>query len=176
MKNPLIKRAFAESEYTMDNILEMRKCRKDPIYFMTKYVKVVEPSRGPVLFELYEYQIEMVRSIHENKDTVILASRQLGKTTVVSMYMLWFALFHKSKKCVIASKGMTHATEIMARIKFAYEELPTWLKAGCKFYNRTSIEFDNGSKIQCEATSENTGRGESPAILFIDEIAFIPLL
>jgi hypothetical protein len=74
---------------------------------------------------------------------------------------------------VIASKAMNHAVEIQSRIKFAYEELPQWLKAGCTFYNRTSIEFDNKSVIICEATSEKTGRGGSPTILFIDEIAFI---
>lgn len=94
-------------------------------------------------------------------------------TTVIAMYILWFALFQKGKTCVIASKSMEHAVEIMSRIKFSYEELPNWLKAGCKFFNRTTIEFDNKSKIKCEATSEKTGRGGSPAILMIDEISFI---
>lgn len=173
MKNPQLKRAYAESEYTPNSIQELVRCKKDPIYFLTHYVKVAHPVKGSVPFDLYDYQIEMVKGIHENKDTIILASRQLGKTTVVAMYMLWYSLFNEDKKCIIASKAMAHATEIMSRIKFAYEELPEWLKAGCKFYNRTSIEFDNGSKIKCEATSEKTGRGESPSILFIDEIAFI---
>lgn len=173
MKNPQLKRAYAESEYTPQSIRELARCKVDPIYFLTNYVKVAHPVKGSVPFDLYDYQIEMVKSIHENKDTIILASRQLGKTTVVAMYMLWYSLFLEDKKCIIASKAMAHATEIMSRIKFAYEELPEWLKAGCKFYNRTSIEFDNGSKIKCEATSEKTGRGESPSILFIDEIAFI---
>lgn len=173
MKNPQLKRAFADSEYTPMSIRELARCKIDPIYFLTKYVMVAHPTKGSVPFALYDYQIEMVNNIHENKDVVILASRQLGKTTVVAMYILWFSLFHEDKLCVIASKAMNHATEIMSRIKFAYEELPEWLKAGCKFYNRTSIEFDNGSKIKCEATSEKTGRGGSPSILFIDEIAFI---
>ena len=173
MKNPQLKRAYAESEFTASSIQELAKCAKDPIYFMINYLKVAHPTRGAVSFNLYEYQIDMVKCIHENKDVVILASRQLGKTTVVAMYMLWFSMFNEDKKCIIASKAMNHATEIMSRIKFAYEELPEWIKAGCKFYNRTSIEFDNGSKIKCEATSEKTGRGESPSILFIDEIAFI---
>jgi hypothetical protein len=173
MKNPYLKRAYAESEYTPDSVSELRKCSNDPIYFLTNYVKVAHPTKGSVPFALFDYQIDMVKSIHENKDVVILASRQLGKTTVVAMYILWFSLFQTDKNCVIASKAMNHATEIMSRIKFAYEELPDWLKAGCKFYNRTSIEFDNGSKIKCEATSEKTGRGGSPSILFIDEIAFI---
>jgi len=140
---------------------------------MQNYLKVRHPVKGSMPFKLYDYQVKMVLAIHENKDTIILASRQLGKTTVVAMYMLWFALFNKKKKCIIASKAMNHATEIMSRIKEAYEELPSWIKAGVKFYNRTSIEFENKSKIQCEATSEKTGRGESPSILFIDEIAFI---
>jgi hypothetical protein len=174
MGNKFIKRANATAEYTPEALADFTRCAKDPIYFMTNYVWISDPKKGPTLFKLFDYQIEMVQHIHENKDTVILASRQLGKTTVVAMYMLWFALFHKRKKCIIASKGMGHATEIMSRIKYAYEELPNWLKCGCKFYNRTSIQFDNGSEIKCEATSINTGRGDSPSILFIDELAFIP--
>ena len=173
MKNPQLKRAYAESEFSPLSIQELKKCKNDPIYFMINYLKVAHPTKGAVPFKLYDYQIDMVKCIHENKDVVILASRQLGKTTVAAMYMLWFSMFNEDKKCIIASKAMNHATEIMSRIKFAYEELPDWIKAGCKFYNRTSIEFDNGSKIKCEATSEKTGRGESPSILFIDEIAFI---
>lgn len=173
MKNPQLKRAYETSEYTPHDVRELGRCAKDPIYFMTKYVKVQHPTKGSVPFELFEYQVDMVMAIHENKDTVILASRQLGKTTVAAMYILWFGMFNDVKKCIIASKAMKHATEIMSRIKYAYEQLPDWIKPGCKFYNRTSIEFDNGSVISCEATSEKTGRGESPAIMFIDEIAFI---
>jgi phage terminase large subunit-like protein len=153
--------------------MELKRCREDPIYFMKKYIKVTHPTKGAVPFELYDYQEEMVMAIHENKDTVLLCSRQMGKTTVAAMYILWFAIFHTNKRCVIASKAMAHAVEIQSRVKFAYEELPHWMKPGCKFYNRTSIEFDNESKIICEATSEKTGRGSSPSIIFLDEIAFI---
>lgn len=172
-KNPGLKRAHASSEFNGDRILELKRCKNDPIYFMEKYVKVQHPTKGSVPFVLYPYQKDMIKAIHENKDTILLCSRQMGKTTVAAMYILWFATFHKAKRCVIASKAMSHAVEIQSRIKFAYEELPEWLKAGCTFYNRTSIEFDNKSVIICEATSEKTGRGSSPSIIFLDEIAFI---
>jgi hypothetical protein len=172
-KNPNLKRAHATSEFSSSNIQELIRCKKDPIYFMEKYVKVQHPTKGMVPFVLYPYQKEMVLAIHENKDTILLCSRQMGKTTVAAMYILWFATFHRAKRCVIASKAMAHAVEIQSRVKFAYEELPQWLKAGCTFYNRTSIEFDNKSVIICEATSEKTGRGSSPSIIFLDEIAFI---
>lgn len=168
-----IKRPNTQDEFTPDMVLELRRCTRDPIYFMENYIRVVHPKKGSVPFMLYDFQKRMVDAVHNNKDVVILASRQLGKTTVIAMYILWFTLFNKDKTCIIASKNMEHAVEIMSRIKFAYEELPNWIKAGCKFFNRTSIEFENGSKIKCEATSERTGRGSSPAILMVDEIAFI---
>lgn len=168
-----IKRANRESEYNPEQLAELARCQKDPVYFITNYVMIQHPTRGAVPFELYDYQLEMLDAIHTHKDTVLLCSRQLGKTTVVSMYILWLTTFSDDVVAVIASKAMAHATEIMSRIKYAYEELPDWLKAGCKFYNRTSIEFDNGSKIKSEATTEKTGRGSSPTIVFLDEIAFI---
>lgn len=172
-KNPNLKRAHSTSEFTGDRIQELLKCSRDPIYFMETYVKVQHPLKGSVPFILYPFQREMVLAIHENKDTILLCSRQMGKTTVAAMYILWFATFHAAKRCVIASKAMAHAVEIQSRVKFAYEELPEWLKCGCTFYNRTSIEFDNKSVIISEATSEKTGRGSSPSIIFLDEIAFI---
>lgn len=128
-------------------------------------VKHVKNNQNPV--EMYDLEL------HDENHVFYTNGILSHNTTLAAMYILWFALFHQDKKCIIASKQMSHATEIMDRIKFAYEELPSWIKAGCKFYNRTSIEFDNGSKIKCEATSPRTGRGESPAVLFIDEIAHI---
>lgn len=172
-KSDNIKRPGAAAEYSPHDLQDLIRCMSDPIYFIEKFVKVQHPTKGTVPMILFDYQKEMIDCIHNNKDTIILASRQLGKTTVVAAYILWMTCFQRDKLCVIASKAMNHATEIMSRIKFAYEELPLWLKPGCKYYSRTSIEFENGSKIKSEATSEKTGRGGSPSLLFIDEIAFL---
>lgn len=78
-KNPNLKRAHATSEFNSSNIQELIQCKKDPIYFMEKYVKVQHPTKGMVPFVLYPYQKEMVLAIHENKDTILLCSRQMGK-------------------------------------------------------------------------------------------------
>ena len=171
--NPYIKRANATDEFEPWQLLELEKCQNDPIYFMKNYVKIQHATKGTVPFALFDYQEEIVNCIHNNKDSLILCSRQLGKTTTAAMYILWMATFLEDKFCVIASKNMDHATDIMAKIKFAYEEMPFWLKPGCKFYNRTSIEFDNGCVIKSQATTDKTGRGSSPSILMLDEISFI---
>lgn len=174
MATKQIKRYKDTDEYTPERLAELKRCKNDPVYFLKTYVTIQHPTRGPVPFKLYPYQEKFIDVIHNNKNTIALFARQQGKTTCAAMYILWMAIFQEAKKCIIASKNLKHATEIMSRIKYAYEELPSWLKSACKFYNRTSIEFVNGSVIKCEATSENTGRGDSPSILLVDECAFLP--
>jgi hypothetical protein len=93
-------------------------------------------------------------------------------TQCAAGFLLWYAMFKRDQTILIASKGQAHAIEIMDRIRFAYEECPDWLKAGCTMYNRHSIAFDNGSRIISQATTEKTGRGYSISLLYLDELAF----
>lgn len=173
MPNELIKRAFAPSEYTPELIKELKLCQEDPVYFIRNYIYLQHPVKGNILFNLYDYQEELIRMCQDKKRVIALISRQMGKTQTISMYLLWYAMFHEDKLVVIASKNNAHAMEIMDRIRFAYEELPHWLKAGCKYYNKHNIEFDNGSRIKSEATTDKTGRGLSISKLYLDELAFI---
>jgi len=62
----------------------------------------------------------------------------------------------------------------MRRVKTVYEELPLWMKPGVKEWNKTSVEFDNGSRIFCSATSASAIRGSSVNYLILDEFAFVP--
>lgn len=77
--NLSIKKAFAQSEYTPESIQDLIRCQKDPLYFIEKFVKVQHPTKGILPMQLYDYQKRMLTAIHEQKDTIILASRQLGK-------------------------------------------------------------------------------------------------
>ena len=95
-------------------------------------------------------------------------------STIIAMYLLWFGMFNFDKTILVASNKNTNAMEIMARIKYAYEELPMWLKPGVNYYTKHSMEFDNGSKIISQATTANTGRGMSLSLLMLDELAFVP--
>lgn len=173
MKNPQLKRANATDEYTPEMVMELKRCKSDPVYFMKKYVKIQHPKRGTINFELFEYQERFVRHMEDNRFTVTLQPRQCGKTLTVAMYLLWYATFVEDATVLIASKNQSHALEIAARVRFAYEELPNWLKCGLKYYNRHNIEFDNGSRIISEATTEKTGRGLSISKMYLDELAFI---
>jgi hypothetical protein len=173
MKNPQLKRAYAEDNYSPQMVQELKKCKADPVYFIQTYVKVQHPTKGTIPFKLFEYQERFVRHMQGNRFVITLQPRQCGKTLTVAMYLLWYAMFHKDSLLLIASKNQGHALEIASRVRFAYEELPSWIKCGLKYYNRHNIEFDNGSRIISEATTEKTGRGLAITKIYLDELAFI---
>jgi hypothetical protein len=158
-RNEQIKRAGTECEYTPEQVQELRKCITDPIYFITNYVKVSHPTKGLVPFALYEYQERLIRHLHSSRFSILNLPRQQGKTITSAIYLFWKSQFTSNGTFLIASKNESHAKEIAARIRVAYENLPNWLKAGVKLYNMHMMEFDNGSKIICEATTDKTGRG-----------------
>jgi hypothetical protein len=171
--NDLVKRANAECDYTPKQVLELKKCIKDPIYFIETYVKILHPKRGKVPFKMYAYQKKLIRHLQENRFSAILMSRQVGKTISIAIFLLWQASFKNDFPILIASKDNAHAIDIADRIRYAYEELPMWLKPGCKYYNKHSIAFDNNSSITTSATTEKTGRGGSYAANFLDEVSWV---
>jgi intein/homing endonuclease len=94
-------------------------------------------------------------------------------TATAGAFLLWYATFHDTVNILIAANVFRAATEIMDRIKFAYEELPDFLRVGVVTYNVQKIVFDNGSKIESTTTTPNSGRGKSISLLFVDELAFV---
>lgn len=173
MKNTQIKKAHAADEYTPHMVAELLKCTKDPVHFLRNYIKIQHPTKGNMNFDMYEYQERYVRHLNDNRFVITLMARQQGKTLTTAMYLLWYAAFTPDVTVLIASKNQSHALEIAARIRFAYENLPNWLKPGVKYYNRHNLEMDNGSRIISEATTEKTGRGLSISKLYLDELGFI---
>lgn len=170
----LYKRPGDIHEYSSEEFLEMMKCTEDVVYFMENYIKVQHPTKGAIPFVPYSYQRKMIFSMQHNKDTIILSPRQTGKTTVIAIYLLWFAMFHEDKKILVASNKNKNAMDIISRITFAYEELPMWLKPGVKSATAHRLTFDNGSEIDSQATTESTGRGAAVSLLLLDELAFVP--
>jgi len=94
-------------------------------------------------------------------------------TTCAGGYLLWYAMFHPDSTILVAANNFKAATEIMDRIKFAYEELPPQIKAGISVYNVQTIKFDNGSRIISRATTADAARGLSISLLLADEFAFV---
>ena len=169
----LTKTPYIKETYTQEQILELAKCMDDPLYFIEEYCWIQHPTKGRMKFKLFGYQKELIRSYHDYRYSIALISRQMGKSTAAGAYLLWYSMFMPDQTILIAAHKYSGAQEIMTRIRFSYELLPNFIRAGVTSYNKGSIEFDNGSRIIAQATTDNTGRGLSISLAYLDEFAFV---
>ena len=174
--NKLVKTAYITQKYTEKDIDELLHCQ-DPIngphYFLDHFFYIQHPTKGKLQYEPFEYQRRLIDSYHGNRFNVNLLPRQTGKTTTAAGYLLWYAMFVPDATVLVAAHKFTGAQEIMSRIRYAYELCADHIRCGVKSYNKQSIEFDNGSRIIAQTTTETTGRGLSLSLLYADEFAFV---
>lgn len=160
--------------YTEKMIADVVHCTDDPMFFMCNFMKIQHPKKGALFFKPYPFQRRIIEAFHNNRFTIALTARQMGKTTVAAGYLLWKAMFNPDSTILVTANKLNQALEIMERIRFAYENCPDYIRAGITEYNKGTIAFDNGSKIIARATSSDAGRGLSITLLYLDEFAFVP--
>ena len=169
----LTKKPYQKTQFSNIQLLEFSKCMTDPFYFLNKYFWIQHPTKGQILYAAYDYQQDLAESYHNFRFSISMLGRQMGKSTTAAGYLLWYAMFNPDQTVLIAAHKFSGAQEIMHRIRYAYEMCPDYIRAGVTNYNKGSIEFDNGSRIISQATTENTGRGLSISLLYADEFAFV---
>lgn len=153
---------------------EFAFCLHDPKYFIKNFCYIQHPLKGRMKFELYQFQEELIDIYHTYRYNISMLPRQMGKSMAAAAYLLWYAMFNADSTVLIAAHVYRGAQEIMSRIRFMYENCPNHIRAGVTAYNRGSIEFDNGSRILAQATTENTGRGLAISVVYLDEFSFVP--
>ncbi len=172
----LIKKPHVTQRWTEHEIAELLKCQ-DPItgpaYFINNFFFIQHPTKGKMQYKAYTYQEKLLESYHSHRFSVNMLGRQMGKTTTAVGYLLWYAMFVDNSTILIAAHKYTGAQEIMQRLRYGYESCPDFIRAGVTSYNKQSIEFENGSRIVAQTTTETTGRGMSISLLYCDEFAYV---
>lgn len=172
--NPNLKRINMQLQLTEDQIREYIRCTKDPIYFIENYVKIITLDKGFVQISLYPFQKQAITDINNNRRVIVKAGRQVGKTTMVVGYILWYILFNEDKFVAILANKAPTAREILNRVKIAYESLPLWLQQGVRVWNKGDIELENNCRVLASSTASSAIRGFSISLLYLDEFAFVP--
>lgn len=152
---------------------EWVKCSNDPIYFIETYMKITDPDGKMVSFKLYDYQKDIINSYHKNRNTISCMARQSGKSTTTCGFILWFINFHSFQNVAILANKGDIAMEILGRVQFAHQNLPTWIQQGTVEWNKGSFVLENGSKVRATATGPRSIAGFTVNFLFIDEAAHI---
>ncbi len=172
--NPLLKKSNVPVNWTKENILEYQKCMEDPIYFIKNYIKIVSLDEGLVPFKLYDFQENIVETIHNDRFTICKMPRQSGKSTTMVSYILHYVLFNPNMNVAILANKAATARDILGRLQLAYENLPKWLQQGVVSWNKGSVDLENGSRVVASSTSSSAVRGGSFNMIFLDEFAFVP--
>ena len=118
----------------------------------------------------------MINEQKEKNDyNIVLNTRQLGISPLVAGFSLWMMLFHEDKNILCIATKQDTAKNMVTKVKFMYESLPSWLKFASKpdEANKLTLRLPNGSQIKATSASSDAGRSEAVSLLIIDEAAFI---
>lgn len=162
-----------EFQWTPEMVEDLERARKSILHF-SRFFYIVNLDEGKQPIKLYNYQKRILKALVENRFNVVLASRQIGKTTILTIFALWMICFNDDYRVLLIANKEGTAKNIFKRIRLAYEMLPNFLKPGVVNYAKEGMELANGSSIGISTTTSDAARGESINCLLIDEAAFIP--
>jgi len=165
---------MAEKSLTkQQQVNEIIRCGKDPVYFIKKYAKIQHPLRGTISFETYDFQDECLSAFEQHRFNIILKSRQLGLSTICAAYATWLAIFYKDKNILVIATKLATAQNFIKKVFVMLQSLPKWLLMPKFEPSKQQISFSNGSQVKAVPTSEDAGRSEALSLLIVDEAAFI---
>jgi hypothetical protein len=82
-------------------------------------------------------------------------------------------IFQKDINVLVIATKQDTAKNLVTKVKFMYENLPSWLKLGFSENNKLALRLKNGSQIKAVSAASDAGRSEAISLLIIDEAAFI---
>lgn len=159
-------------EYTPDEIDEIRKCRTDILYFADKYCKLMTDN-GIQTISVRDYQKEVLLNLVNERFICFMASRQIGKSTMTSIFITWYLCFHYDKNILMIADVSDTTKEVIDKTWSIYRNLPFFIKPGVVNDAVMQKRFDNGVRIIGRNTSSKAGIGFAIDVLFMDEFAHI---
>ena len=174
-RNENLRAAGEPVAMTAEQLQEYLKCKRSVFYFANYFT--IRAADGDHPIQLREYQQRLVKSIitkdPDKNNRIIMMGRQSGKTTIATLYLTWYALFHRSKTIAILANKAEQADEIMLRIQEAYMALPLWLQQGIVKWNAGEMILENKCRMFSAASSSSSIRGKTVDIELVDEFAHL---
>ncbi len=121
-------------------------------------------------FEPDPWQAALLRS--RQRETILLCSRQAGKSTVSALLAVDEALHRPPALVLLLAPALRQSQELFRKVKTLLHDVGA---AGVRQASALSLELDNGSRIVSLPGREQTIRGYSGvALLVVDEASRVP--
>ena len=147
-------------QWSPEMVEDLERARKSILHF-SRFFYIVNLDEGKQPIKLYNYQKRILKALVDHRFNVVLASRQIGKTTILTIFALWMICFTDDYRVLLIANKENTAINIFKRIRLAYEMLPNYMKPGVVNYAKTGLELANGSSIGISTTTSDAARGES---------------
>lgn len=169
-----------------DIAIEFYKCKKDIKYFALNYIFINDPQTFQTFkFVPWDFQLNLFDFWNDNNKTIILKGRQLGISWCAMIYALHRIMFFDNANILMISKREDEAQNLIKKVKFMYERLPSWMReqrpaAGRDGGNKKEIVLEKkvdgevvhyGRATALPATKD-AGRSETASIVIADEWSF----
>ena len=143
-----------------------------------KEISQLAESIGLPLLPWQEFVINDMCTVDENnlfirKTSLVLCSRQQGKTHLARMVMLGHMFLFDSPNVLIMSSNRSMALDTFRQVAYAIENNDSMRKQvkQIRYANGTeSIELKNGNRLDVVAATRDGSRGRTASLLYIDEV------
>lgn len=126
---------------------KLEKINSNFALWCKNFIKIMNNENEEVVFELLPEQKELVEGMKTNKHLIVLKSRQLGITTVVSLYYLWKAITIPKTTYLIASYNEDSTKGIGEKLKQMLYSMPDKYRPKILRDNEFELKFENQSRI-----------------------------
>ena len=109
--NPNLPTENSKFEWTPKMLADLKKAKQNLLYFAENFFYIVNLDRGRELIGLHSCQKRALRGMRDNRFFILLASRQIGKTTMMTIYSLWHACFNSDQRILIVANKEGTAKE-----------------------------------------------------------------
>jgi hypothetical protein len=155
--------------------LEYYWCREHFQFFL-HYVAVDNPQKGgAVAFERWPYLLDVADSWQRGENCIEGKARQLGYSWLIAAFVLWVITFRDGAKVLVISMGQREAKDLVSKVRFIHDNLPSFLRLAYKRANEEDIELE-GSRgaVKVLPSTPNAGSGYTASVVVTDEWAKHP--
>ena len=129
-------------------------------------------------FKLHTWQKRQLQKFRSTLGTkrpnhIVIAPRQVGKTTMIAAYILWYALLYDNKCICLLSYKKDAAIEILRIIREMYIYLPKSLQLNANIWTNECVQFINNTRITIGNCNANSIKGRAFDLIVVDEVANI---
>lgn len=128
------------------------------------------PDHGEIPLKPNAFQKDFAEKLVEEPRVLAVTARQIGASTLLGLYALWFALKNPGSNIVLTTWRYSPAIEHLEKVRRTIEHLGIKLTKNMK----GSIKFENESRIVAKALDESALRGLRIDLLIVLDAAYAP--